>query len=204
MSDRSTTTTMRRTIATMIAVVALLASACGSDAAPAVTPVNTDTAAVEIVGDTLPAFDMPDPALGLTTPSINGTTIDGQPVTIESGDGARLYMFVAHWCSHCQEELPEISQWLATDPLPGDVEIVIVSTAVSSDRDNYPPSEWIQSEAWPAIAIADSPDSEIAQSFGLESFPYWVAADADGNVVQRASGRLGINQVETLISLATN
>jgi len=63
MSDRSTTTNMRRLIGAMAAVVALVASACGSDAAPTATPVNTDTAAVEIVGDTLPAFDMPDPAL---------------------------------------------------------------------------------------------------------------------------------------------
>lgn len=188
-----------------LVIAAVLFAACGGEATTASVPsVNTDTAAVEITGDTLPAFDMPDAALGLTAPTISGTTIDGQPVTIGDDDTARIYMFVAHWCPHCQAEVPEIAAWLETDPLPNNVELVAISTAVSANRENYPPSEWIQNEAWPVTAIADSPESEIAESFGLEGFPYWVAVDADGAVVQRLSGRLGVDQVETLIWLATN
>ncbi len=191
-------------LAAALAVGMLVLASCASDSPVATEVVNTDTAAATIDGDALPDFTMPDPALGLSVPTITGTTVTGQEVTVGGDDTARIYMFVAHWCPHCQEELPEITEWLETDPLPNDVEIVIVSTAVDADRDNYPPSEWIQSEAWPATAIADSPESTIAQSFGLQSFPYWVAADADGTVVQRAGGRLGVAQVETLISLATN
>ena len=36
----------------------------------------------------------------------------------------------------------------------------------------------------------DSDDSTAARAFGLQSFPYWVAIDADGTVALRVSGEL--------------
>ena len=148
---------------------------------------------VNIEGEYLPPFDgqEPDPAMETLAPAFAATTFDGVEVSVLPGDGtAKVIGFFAHWCPHCQRELPRIANWLAANQLPAGVEVIAVSTAVDSGRGNYPPSAWFEEEQWPATAVRDSESNEIGQAYGLRGFPYMVGLDADGRIVARVSGEL--------------
>ena len=134
-------------------------------------------------------------------PAFAATTFDGVSVSVLPGDGtAKVIGFFAHWCSHCQRELPRIAGWLAANQLPAGVEVIAVSTAVDSSGGNYPPSAWFEEEQWPAVAVRDSAENEIGDAYGLQGFPYMVAVDADGLVVARVSGELTDSLWEFLLS----
>ena len=148
---------------------------------------------VNIEGENLSPFDgqEPDPAMETLAPAFAATTFDGVEVSVLPGDGtAKVIGFFAHWCPHCQRELPRIADWLAANELPAGVEVIAVSTAVDSGRGNYPPSAWFEEEQWPAVAVRDSESNEIGEAYGLRGFPYMVAVAADGRVVARVSGEL--------------
>ena len=148
---------------------------------------------VSIEGAPLPSFDgqEPDPAMERIAPAFAATTFDGVEVSVLPGDGtAKVIGFFAHWCPHCQRELPRLADWLAANELPAGVEVIAVSTAVDPGRGNYPPSAWFEAEQWPAVAVRDSESNEIGDAYGLRGFPYTVGVDADGRVVARVSGEL--------------
>ena len=158
---------------------------------------------VSVEGAPLPPFDgqEPDPAMETVAPAFAATTFDGVAVSVLPGDGtAKVIGFFAHWCSHCQRELPRMAGWLAANQLPAGVEVIAVSTAVDSSRGNYPPSAWFEEEQWPAVAVRDSAENEIGDAYGLQGFPYMVAVDADGRVVARVSGELTDSLWEFLLS----
>ena len=158
---------------------------------------------VSVEGAPLPPFDgqEPDPAMETVAPAFAATTFDGVEVSVLPGDGtAKVIGFFAHWCSHCQRELPRMAGWLAANQLPAGVEVIAVSTAVDSSRGNYPPSAWFEEEQWPAVAVRDSAENEIGDAYGLQGFPYMVAVDADGRIVARVSGELTDSLWEFLLS----
>ena len=109
-------------------------------------------------------------------------------------------MFAAHWCPHCQKEIPEIQAWLDDGGLPEGVELYLVSTAVQADQNNYPPSDWLSGVGWSEPVLLDNADQAAGNSWGLTGFPYMVFLDADGKVVQRASGELPIEQFDGFVT----
>lgn len=183
-------------------VVALVVSLGGSEANS--TSTTSEAAFAEIIGPALPALSQPDTAVGLTTPDISAQTFDGNRLRVSADDGtARLYGFFAHWCPHCQAELPRTAAWLETNDLPAGVEVVAVSTAVESTAGNFPPSAWFAREQWPAVVMVDDEAGSLATGFGLTGFPYWVASDSNGKVVARVSGELSVEQFEMLVDAVT-
>ena len=180
--------------------VALLASRDAEQREQSDVPQVSD---VSVEGAPLPPFDgqEPDPAKETVAPAFAATTFDGTEVSVLPGDGtAKVIGFFAHWCPHCQRELPRMADWLAANPLPAGVEVIAVSTAVDSSGGNYPPSAWFEEEQWPAVAVRDSAENEIGDAYGLQGFPYMVAVDADGLVVKRVSGELTDSLWEFLLS----
>jgi cytochrome c biogenesis protein CcmG, thiol:disulfide interchange protein DsbE len=119
--------------------------------------------------------------------------LDGKP---------KIMLFVAHWCPHCQVEIPRLAGWLPDHPLPGDVEVVTVSTGVEANRPNYPPSTWLEREGWTYPTLADSATGDAAKAYGLSAFPYFVAVDKGGRVVARDTGELSTGQFSDLVDLA--
>jgi thiol-disulfide isomerase/thioredoxin len=158
---------------------------------------------VEVAGgaDLPPFADGEDPAVGLPAPVLTGSTFDGDPITIP-GDGPAVVVFLAHWCPHCQREVPVMVDWLEENGEPEGVDLFGVATSVDPDQANYPPSEWLEREGWTVPTMVDAEDSGGAAAYGLTSFPYFVAIDADGNVAARASGELTTDQLEQLIDVA--
>jgi len=129
-------------------------------------------------------------------PTLTGTGLDGAPVTLPTAGRPTMIMFVAHWCPHCQAEVPVVQRWVDDGGLPPGVDLVTVSTAADDRRPNYPPADWLASEGWTAPVLADDADEAAAQAAGLTAFPFFVAVDAEGEVVGRVSGELTPAQLD--------
>jgi thiol-disulfide isomerase/thioredoxin len=132
-----------------------------------------------------------DPEIGKTAPLVAGEGFDGQKVAV-GGPAAkpRIVVFVAHWCPHCQREVPLIVKLAKHGKFDG-VAVDTVATGTNRDYPNYPPSKWLAREKWPfANVLADSADTVALQAYGGTGFPFFVFLDAEGKVVARASGEL--------------
>jgi thiol-disulfide isomerase/thioredoxin len=177
----------------------------GADAAKNASQENAE---VTISGEDLPALPdtgqlLPaageDPAVGLAAPKLVGQSFDESEVVIDPSDGKpKLVVFVAHWCPHCQQEVPLIQEWIDSGDVPEGLEIYTVSTGVDSSRPNYPPSNWLASEGWAPQVMLDDEAQSAAKSWGLTGFPYFVMVDGEGNVWQRGSGEIPIADIQRL------
>ena len=114
-------------------------------------------------------------------------------------------MFLAHWCPHCNAEIPELIELNDAGEIPADLDVIGISTAVASDRPNYPPSEWIVDKGWPWPTMADDEQSSAFLDFGGAGFPFLVIVDSDGTVLARQSGESSSEQIKAWIdaTLAT-
>ena len=177
----------------LIAVVVLTFENGGGD---------TEVGSPEITGDFLTRLPDTgtDPAVGAAIPEIVGADFDGNEVSITDDGNAKVIIFLAHWCPHCQRELPIVSEWLATDPLPEGVDIYAVATGISRTRENYPPSEWFEAEAWSGPILVDDAGSSVGLAFGLPAYPYWVFTDADNNVLARVTGGVAVSDLDNAVA----
>jgi cytochrome c biogenesis protein CcmG/thiol:disulfide interchange protein DsbE len=150
------------------------------------------TRPVQVVGTPLPPVPESggDPAVGMAAPVLRGTSFDGQPVVIGEQGKAQLVVFLAHWCPHCQRELPVLAEWAQAGKLPASVSLHAVSTAVDRQRPNWPPSTWLAESGLDVPVLADDAESSAATAYGLDAFPFFTAIGADGKVVARQSGEL--------------
>lgn len=188
-------------VVALAAVVAIVATR-GEDPSTSTAGVE-QVRDVEVTGVALTAHGSgTDPAIGQPVPVVRGATFDGTSVTIGAPGTPTVIAFVAHWCPHCQREVPKLQAHLADSPMGDGVELATVATATSANRPNYPPSDWLAGEDWPGPVLADSADGDAARAFGLTAFPYFVAVDAAGEVVGRTSGEISTDQFDQLVSLA--
>lgn len=209
-------------IAVVVALIVAIATSGGSsddsssngatDGSSAVTAPGaaSEVAAAEnqpvtIEGQILDPLGDPsaDSAIGAPAPLLRGYSFDGRPVTIEPGDG-RSYMvvFLAHWCPHCNAEVPRLIEWKNMGMVPDGLEVVGVSTGVAADRPNYPPSEWIVEKKWPWSVLADSVTQDAAMAYGVSGYPFFTIIGADGTVKMRASGEKSIEEIDALVDAA--
>lgn len=164
----------------------------------------SETRPVTLSGAPLP--ELPDtgtdPAVGTAAPTLSGKSFDGTPVAVDPSKGPVMLVFLAHWCPHCNREIPELIAYGSQSGLPEGLQIIGVTTAVAPERDNYPPSEWIESRGWEYPVIADDASNTAALTFGLSGFPYTVLIDTDGTVADRWSGELGQEAIADRVSAA--
>lgn len=193
----------------LLALVAIVVSSLGGDdegGADGTVAENVEqTRPVEVRGDPLPPLTDPssDPAIGEVAPELIGQSFDGSPVEIVHDGTPKLIFFVAHWCPHCQAEVPVVTSWLDGSSSKEGVDVYAVSTSVDPAAPNYPPSEWLSEEGWPAPVLADDSSSTAATAYGLSAFPFFTMVDGDGTVLFRGSGELQPSQLDQLVALAS-
>jgi cytochrome c biogenesis protein CcmG, thiol:disulfide interchange protein DsbE len=187
-------------VVVVIAIVVAVVASGGSDDSASAT--KWETAPVQVTGTPLPDFDAavsPDPAVGDTMPTIEGKSVfDGKPVTIEPNGKPQVVVFLAHYCPHCQAEVPRIVT-LAKQGVFEGVDVTAVATGTTEEAPNYPPSAWLEREDWPFPVLADSPSGTAARAYGLPAYPYFVLVDADGKVAGRGTGEIPPDQIEANI-----
>ena len=108
-----------------------------------------------------------------------------------------MVVFLAHWCPHCNAEIPVINELRDAGRVPAGVNVVAVSTAVSPGQPNFPPSKWLDDKDWTYPAMADGVDMVnetfiASNAFGVTGFPFITLIDANGSggrpLVGRAPG----------------
>jgi cytochrome c biogenesis protein CcmG/thiol:disulfide interchange protein DsbE len=142
-----------------------------------------------------------DPAAGQPVPALAGQRFDGQALAVPAAGRPKVVMFVAHWCPHCQKEVPLLTTHLG-GKLPADVDLFAVSTGVAEDRPNFPPGAWLRREHWPVPTMVDDDANAAARAYGLSGYPFFAAVDASGKVVTRTSGELTTDQFDALLRSA--
>lgn len=162
-----------------------------------------ETRQVSVSGDVVPTLDaalVDDPAIGTAFPTIEGQTFDGTPITVGGPtDGPTMVVYLAHWCPHCNREVPELIELKDSGGIPEELTVVGVSTAADSTAPNYPPSTWLADKGWPWKAMADDEASTAFVVSGGSGFPYLVILDADGNIIARDSGEKSAEDLKVWI-----
>lgn len=173
-------------------------------------PLGEQMAAVTVTGEPLPPMppQIPvtepdnDPAIGVTAPELSGTDFSGHPVDVVADGTPRVVMFVAHWCPHCQREVPAVIELIDSGEVPDGLELVVVSTAVRDGDENFPPQRWLEAEAWPGPIMRDSEAFDALLAFGAGGFPFSVYLNGDHEVVTRSAGEIP-SDILTQLWLAT-
>jgi thiol-disulfide isomerase/thioredoxin len=159
---------------------------------------SQQTAPVKITGDALPTLPETgnDPAVGSEAPQATGEEFGGNEVTLLRGEQPTMVVFGAHWCPHCQREIPLIADWMGSGGTQG-IDVVLVATATNKNSPNYPPSAWLDREGWKGRVILDDEEGSLAKAYGLTGYPLIVFVDAEGKVTKRVSGEVPIDQLAT-------
>lgn len=182
----------------VVIVAALVAVALTSGSGGGTS--NEPGATVTVSGTPLPAMSAggADPAIGATLPTLTGTRMGGGTISIGPSDTPQVIAVVAHWCPHCQAEVPRIVDWLATNELPNGAQLVTLSTSINAAQPNYPPSRWLEREGWTAPVLTDDAASTALGALGVTSFPGFVFVNSDGTVAQRLTGELPVDQIASI------
>ena len=170
---------------------------------------------VEVIGEPLPDLVTDvvpaDPAIGMQAPVVVGLDFDGDPVRIDAAEqGPTMVVFIAHWCPHCNDEIPVLNELRYKNAFPSELNIVGVSTSPRPDSPNFPPGEWLVEKNWQWPVIVDGADTEAgtfiaADAFGVTGFPFVVLIDEDNTVVARWSGGMDgdgfVSAIQTYLGL---
>lgn len=172
-------------------------AAAGTTASPA--PV-----AESLPDGALPPFDPNQPndaALGLQLGTVSGTEYySATAASIDPADDTpRVWLIWAHWCPHCQNELPAVSEWYEARAADyPDIELVTISTAIDPSRDN-PLEPYLEESQFPFPVLVDE-NTTIAAQIGASAFPFWMVTDGEGTVLVRIPGAIGIETVEQIFT----
>ena len=202
--SRSRTPLILGIVLAVVAVVAIVAVVATSgdddeaDACPALDTPGSDS--VTVGGFGLPQGEgADDPCIGRPVPALGGEDYAGNPTTITpDADGPMMIVVMAHWCPHCNGEVPLLVEWGESGNVPDGLQVVGVSTASQAGGEHYPPSTWIEEMGWEWPVLADDDEQTAAAALGTTGYPYLLFVDADGNVMFRESGELPIEDVQTL------
>jgi thiol-disulfide isomerase/thioredoxin len=161
---------------------------------------------VSVSGQPLPEFGeevqtgaVDDQAIGQPVPVLSGTDYEGDAITIDPAvDGPTMIVLLAHWCPHCNAEIPVLNEWSESGEIPDGLDVVGVSTGVSADAPNFPPDQWLVDRDWQWPVLADDVTGSAMAAYGGTSYPTMVFVDGNGNVVRRLSGEQPIEVLDPL------
>lgn len=161
---------------------------------------------VTVEGEDLPFFDSAsaDPAVGQVAPTVTGNDWNDNQYTIGPSDNAKIVVMLAHWCPHCQAEIPVINQWVADGGLPEGVELYGVTVLTNRLRDGstWPPGEWLDDSGWTTPTIMDDEGGSVVQAYGLTSTPTYVVLGPDNENLGRLAGQIGTSGLDALAAIA--
>jgi thiol-disulfide isomerase/thioredoxin len=170
-----------------------------------------DSQPVTVTGDPLDKYldgtaPADDSAFGVSAPVLSGLDFQGDPVVIDPAKEGQAYMvvFLAHWCPHCNAEIPRLLDWKKTGGVPDNLKIVGVATAVSPTAAYYPPAQWFSVKGWSwPVMVDQSQGAQVAgvaaTAYGASGWPYFVIVGADGKVKARYSGEIEIDALQQLV-----
>ena len=113
------------------------------------------------------------------------------------GEKATVWLVWAHWCPHCQNELPELSAfWDEARPTTPTSRSSRSASSIDPTRGN--PLEAYLDDSGFTFPVLVDPDNSLATTMGTTAFPFWVVTGPDGRVLLRRPGALGLDQMAGL------
>lgn len=141
-------------------------------------------------------------AVGDVVPTISGGDFERRQVVIDPSTGAKVLLFAAHWCDHCQAELEMLEEARQTGELDLGVPLVVISTRhIPGVR--WPPDEALDLHDAPDAVLVDT-DSSLAQTFDVQSVPQWFFLDEDGRIVAEQTGELALVDIQKYVADASD
>lgn len=187
-------------IAVLIGIAAIVAIGSGGDDSSA--DGLQQFGEVTVNGDALAPYSegADDSAVGMPAPEVIGEGFTGNAVTTKT-DAPQMIVFLAHWCPHCQREVPLLVEWERNGEVPAGLEVMAVATATNPTNPNFPPSEWLTREQFPALwpVMVDDGANTAGNAFGVSGYPFFVLTDAEGKVVFRGSGEISKEELTSII-----
>ena len=188
-----------------LAAIVAIAGNGGSDTTTTTT-LPAQYQDVKVTGSTLaPLGDTgTDASAGKVAPALSGKTFAGGEISVTPGSETQptLLVYLAHWCPHCNREVPRLVEMHDKGLMPKDLRIVGVLTASREDQANWPPSRWIVDMKWPWEVMVDDQVSTAATAYGVDGFPFLVVVGKDGKVLARHSGEMEIAEVQSWLDTA--
>jgi cytochrome c biogenesis protein CcmG/thiol:disulfide interchange protein DsbE len=175
----------------VIAVV-VAASGGGDDGGNATPAAHEVSSEVTVGGTSLPQYTgaSKDSAVGMAAPTLGSVDFQGDNVSAGGSTGTPYALvFLAHWCPHCQAEVPRLVDAGKDGTIEG-VNVIGVPTGTTKSNPNYPPSAWLEREHWNYEVLLDDGDFTAARTYGLTQYPYLVFVDGSGKVAGRVSGEI--------------
>lgn len=158
---------------------------------------------VSVTGSALPDLDgVSDQAIGSVAPIVLGSDWKGRNYQIGPDGRPKIVVFLAHWCPHCQADVPVIVEWLAGGGLPDDIDLIGVATSTDGTSSNWPPETWLQGAGWAAPLIMDDEGVTAADALGVTAFPFYVVLDGGNVNLGRFTGEMGEGGLDTLVAVA--
>ena len=163
-----------------IAVLALVAAACGSAANSTPTDPSTPTTQA---------------APGIEAPTTTFTTFDGAPVSLAEFRGKPVVLnFWASWCPSCVAEMSA-----AFRPVREDLGDTITFLGVNI-QDERPLALELLEETGVGWVNAEDPTGGLYAALGGLGMPFTVLISAEGSVLETHNGPLNEGQLRTLIA----
>ena len=186
----------------IVAVVLVAAGGGNSSSSSGGGAKNAVEVSAEVTtgGTALPRYTagVKDTAVGMTAPTLGSVDFQGRNVEVGGATGSPYALaFLAHWCPHCQAEVPRLVSLARNGKIEG-VDVVGVATGTSEANPNYPPSAWLAREDWPFGVLVDDGRFTAANEYGLSGYPFLVFVDANGKVVGRTSGEVAPEDLQKI------
>lgn len=159
---------------------------------------------VTVEGQPLPFLADPaaDPALGFSAPTVTGEDFGGTTHTVGPDGRPKILIFLAHWCPHCQAEVPVVQDWLNSGGLPAEVDMYSFTVITDHLRPNWPPQEWLEEEGWTPPVIMDDEQGSVVEAYGMRGTPFYVVLDGENRNLGRFSGEVGVPGLEAMARIA--
>jgi len=145
-----------------------------------------------------------DTETGKSVAVLKGYDLQGRPISIDpAGEGkATMVVFLAHWCPHCNREIPVLNKWRESGEVPTGLRVVGITTGSKADQANWPPSKWMTAMKWPFEVMADSEAQEAARAYGVGGYPFMAFVGANGKITARTSGEIPVEQLQIYANAA--
>jgi len=121
-------------------------------------------------------------------PAVTLKTIDGQTVSTDtlSNQGRPLVIsFFATWCKPCNRELTTISE--VYDEWQQETGVRLVAVSIDQAQNTGKVKPLVDSHGWPYDVLLD-PNSDLKRALGIQTIPFVLLIDGQGNIVYRHNG----------------
>jgi len=121
-------------------------------------------------------------------PAVMLKTIDGQTIQTDtlSNNGRPLVIsFFATWCKPCNRELTTISE--VYDEWQEETGVRLVAVSIDQAQNTGKVKPLVDSHGWPYDVLLD-PNSDLKRALGIQTIPFVLLIDGQGNIVYRHNG----------------